>query len=107
MKYLGLIVLTISIATLSNAKDFIASFGNGGISSYKIIDNTCSVYVINYEKIKNSLPQALNQMIMTSIRNAKKAYNKQGDGYLNISTSTQVIDKKIIYQVCGDIIRRK
>ncbi len=107
MKYLGLIILILSIATLSNAKDFIASFGNGGISNYKIIDNTCSVYVISYEKIKNSLPQALNQMIMASIKNVRKAYNKKGDGYINISTSTQVINEKIIYQVCGDIIRRK
>lgn len=107
MRYLGLMLLILSIITISNAKDFIASFGNGGISNYKIVDNTCSVYVINYEKIKNSLPQALNQMVMASIKNARKAYEKQGDGYINITTSTQVINGKIIYQVCGDIIRRK
>lgn len=107
MKYLGVILSILSLILLANAKDFIASFGNGGITDYKIIDNTCSVYVINYEKIKNSLPQALNQMVMASIKNARKAYKRQGDGYINISTSTQVINEKIIYQVCGDIIRRK
>ncbi|ACO03328.1 hypothetical protein PERMA_1036 [Persephonella marina EX-H1] len=45
---------------------------------------------------------------MRSLKQAKDAYEKKADGYINIKVMWQFIGtKRIIYQVCGDIVRRK
>ena len=87
---------------------FIVSFGDGGFSKYEIVDNTCYTYSLNYPKTDAEVSKLMNSVIVVVVQNAKKAYAKKADGFINIRPKWQVVyGKKIIYQVCGDIIKKK
>ena len=103
------LILVLGIGTDSFAKEkFIISFGDGGFGKYEIVDNTCFGYVMGYPKTDKTLPNILNEALMRSLKQAKDAYEKKADGYINIKVMWQFIGtKRIIYQVCGDIVRRK
>ncbi|WP_457642473.1 hypothetical protein [Persephonella sp.] len=103
-----IMILTVGITLTVYGKDFIISFGEGGFKSYKIIDNTCYGYVMGYPKTDKTLPNIMNEAIMRSLKQAKNSYEKKAEGFINIKVMWQFIDKKmIIYQLCGDIVRRK
>ncbi len=102
-----ILVLGISIKTFAE-KRFIISFGDGGFVKYEIVDNTCFGYVMGYPKTDKTIPNILNEALMRSLKQAKDTYEKKADGYINIKVMWQFIGtKRIIYQVCGDIVRRK
>ncbi len=87
---------------------FLVSFGDGGLKKYEIVDNTCYVYTIKYPKKDTDLPKIMNDVLVSSVINAQRQYGKKGNGFINIRISWQVVERKrLIYQVCGDIIRRK
>ncbi len=86
---------------------FIVSFGDGGLKSYKIVDNTCYVYTVKYPKKDSDLPKIMNDVLVSSVINAQKQYGKKGNAFINIRVSWQLVgDKRLVYQVCGDIARR-
>ncbi|WP_456401351.1 hypothetical protein [Persephonella sp.] len=96
------------IPAKTEEKKFIISFGNGGFKEYEIIDNTCFGYVMGYPNTDKTIPNILNEALMRSLKQAKDAYEKKSDGYINVRVKWQFIGtKRIIYQVCGDIVRRK
>ncbi|WP_456465102.1 hypothetical protein [Persephonella sp.] len=111
MKKFGISLLIagiISVSAFAKGNDFIFSFGNGGLTSYKVQDNSCYVYVFNYPKNEKKISDIINRALMTSLLRAKKQFSKDNDGFINIKTHLKFIGKeKIIYQVCGDVIRRR
>jgi len=87
---------------------FIVSFGDGGFGKYKIVDNTCYNYSLNYPKTDAEVSKLMNSVIVVVVQNAKKTYANKADGFINIKPKWQIVyGKKIIYQVCGDIIKKK
>ena len=111
MKRLGvsLLVLGMIAATVfAKGKDFTFSFGNGGFTSYKVQDNSCYVYVFNYPKNEKKISDIINRALMTSLFRARKQFSKDNDGFINIRTHLKFIGKdKIVYQICGDVVRRR
>jgi len=106
-KIILLLALTVLLST-AYAKEFTISFGNGGFKEYSVKDNSCYVYVLNYPKDEKKLSEIINRAIITSLFRARKQFSKNYDGFINITTHLHFIGKeKIIYQVCGDIVRRK
>ena len=50
----------------------------------------------------------MNEAVLKSIAKAKKDFSKKYDGFINVRVYMQFIDRKmIVYQICGDLIRRK
>ncbi|WP_457622520.1 hypothetical protein [Persephonella sp.] len=103
------ITLFFGMGTGGTAKEkFIISFGDGGFKKYEIVDNTCFGYVMGYPKTDKTVPNILNEALMRSLKQVKETYEEKADGYINIKVIWQFIGtKRIIYQVCGDIVRRK
>ncbi|HHG73901.1 MAG TPA: hypothetical protein ENK22_02560 [Persephonella sp.] len=107
-KITAALVLTGVLAGFSFGKDFTVSFGEGGFTKYKVIDNTCFSYIIGYPKTDKTVPNIMNEAVLKSIARARKDFSKKYDGFINVRVHMQFIDKKmIIYQICGDLIRRK
>ncbi len=107
-KIITALVLTGVLTGFSFGKDFTVSFGEGGINKYKVIDNTCFSYIIGYPKTDKTVPNIMNEAVLKSIAKAKKEFSKKYDGFINVHVYMQFIDRKmIIYQICGDLIRRK
>ncbi len=102
-------VLPILLVGVAMAEEkFILSFGDGGFKSYEVVDNTCYVYTLRYPKNEADLPKLMNNVLVSSVINARRQYGKKGDAFINIKVSWQLIGKeRLIYQVCGDIVRRK
>ena len=100
--------MAIGMVTAMAKPKFLVSFGDGGLKKYEIVDNTCYVYTIKYPKKDTDLPKVMNDVLVSSVINAQRQYGKKGDGFINIRVSWQVVGKeRLIYQVCGDIVRRK
>ncbi len=97
---------TISVA---KEKDFVVSFGNGGLSKYSVEDNICFTYVFNYADNPKQVSKNMNDVVIYVIQTVKKTYQKKADGFINITTNWQVApdNRKIVYQVCGDLIKQK
>lgn len=98
-----------TLASISEAEEgFVVSFGNGGFKSYELIDSTCYVYTVKYPKDEKRLPKIMNDLIVSSAINAQRQYMKKGNALINMKISWQIVGKElIIYQVCGDVVRRK
>jgi len=95
------------ICVLADAKGFTASFGNGGMERYDVGDNVCYGYMIKTQKNKN-LVALLNQVLTVSIQKVKKSYAKQYDGFINIRYRWGTYgNDTILYQVCGDLVKRR
>jgi hypothetical protein len=87
--------------------DFIVSFGTGGITTYKVVDNTCFVYTLGYPKEEKEVSQLMNNVLTDSIGKARKQFAKQNDGLVNVKVAWQILGKeKIVYQVCGDVVKK-
>ncbi len=100
--------MAMGMVTVMAKPKFLVSFGDGGLKRYEIVDNTCYVYTIKYPKKDTDLPKVMNDVLVSSVINAQRQYGKKGDGFINIKVSWQVVGKdRLIYQVCGDIVRRK
>lgn len=98
------------LSNLISAKenDFTVSFGNGGIQNYQVIDNSCYVYLINYPKDEKNLSDIMNKVLFSTIAQAKKQFSKDNDGFINMDVKWQFIGKeRLVYQICGDVVRRK
>ena len=107
-KIITVLVLTGVVLGISFGKDFTVSFGEGGFNKYKVIDNTCFSYIIGYPKTDKTVPNIMNEAVLKSIAKAKKEFSKKYDGFINVRVYMQFIDRKmIVYQICGDLIRRK
>ncbi len=107
MKLVALLLLLL-VEIGIGAEKFIVSFGNAGLKSYEIVDNTCYVYTVKYPKKDSDLPKIMNDVLVSSVINAQKQYGKKGSAFINIRLSWQLVGKeRLIYQVCGDIVRRK
>ncbi|RLJ70095.1 hypothetical protein BCF55_0359 [Hydrogenivirga caldilitoris] len=103
-----LLVLTTFLGISSAQEKFIVSFGDGGFKSYELIDSTCYVYTVKYPKEEKRLPKIMNDLIVSSAINAQRQYSKKGNALINMRISWQIAGKElIIYQVCGDVVRRK
>ncbi|OPY70901.1 MAG: hypothetical protein A4E57_00216 [Syntrophorhabdaceae bacterium PtaU1.Bin034] len=88
-------------------KNFIVSFGTGGMSTYKVVDNTCFVYTLGYPKEEKQISQLMNNVLTDSIGQAKKQFAKENDGLVNVKVFWQFLGKeRIIYQVCGDVVKK-
>jgi len=88
-------------------RDFIVSFGNGGFSTYRVVDNACYVYTLHYPADEKQLSHLMNQVITASVAAARRQYAKDNDGFINVKVQWQFLGKeRIVYQVCGDIVRR-
>ncbi len=88
-------------------KDFVVSFGTGGMATYKVVDNTCFVYTLGYPKEEKQVSQLMNNVLTDSIGKARKQFSKQNDGLVNVKVAWQVLGKeKIVYQVCGDVVKK-
>ena len=49
----------------------------------------------------------MNNVLTDSIGKARKQFAKQNDGLVNVKVAWQVLGKeKILYQVCGDVIKK-
>lgn len=104
---LFLILFFVAVNVFAAEKDFIISFGNGGFSTYKVADNTCYVYTLNYPADEKQLSQLMNNVLTSSVASAKKQYAKDNDGFINIKVIWQFLGKeKIVYQICGDIVKK-
>ena len=106
-----MIVIT-GVVLISNAyskeSDFTISFGNGGFQNYTVVDNSCYIYLINYPKDEKTLSNILNKILFSTITEARKRFSKDNDGFINIDVKLEFIGKeRIVYQICGDVIRRK
>ncbi|MDQ7055933.1 MAG: hypothetical protein Q9M89_05460 [Persephonella sp.] len=89
-------------------KDFTVSFGDGGLKKYSVVDNTCFSYIMGYPKTDRTVPNIMNEAVLSSLAKARKNFSRDYDGFINVKVFTQFIDKRmIIYQICGDLIRRK
>ena len=104
----ALLILTLALAgTVLGANKFIVSFGDGGLKTYRIVDNTCYVYTVKYPKKDSDLPKIMNDVLVSSVINAQKQYGRKGSAFINVRVSWQLVgEKRLIYQVCGDIARR-
>ena len=108
MKRIVVFLLTVVITGVAFSKDFTVSFGDGGIKNYKVKDNTCFSYVMGYPKTDKTVPNIMNEAVLRSFAKAKKDFSKKYDGFINVRVYMQFIDRKmIVYQICGDLIRRK
>ncbi|WP_456393369.1 hypothetical protein [Persephonella sp.] len=110
MKKIIALILTGALigSTYGSEKDFVVSFGDGGFKQYKVVDNTCFSYIIGYPKTDKTVPNIMNEAVLSSFAAIKKDFKKKYDGFINVHIFMQFIDRKaIIYQVCGDLIRRK
>lgn len=88
-------------------KDFIVSFGTGGMASYKVVDNTCFVYTLGYPKEEKQISQMMNNVLTDSIGQARKQFARDNDGLVNVKVAWQFLGKeRIIYQVCGDVVKK-
>jgi len=102
------LALAMGAMTVMGKTKFLVSFGDGGLKKYEVVDNTCYVYTIKYPKKDTDLPKIMNDVLVSSVINAQRQYGKKGDAFINIRVSWQVVGKeRLIYQVCGDIVRRK
>ena len=102
-----LTLFLLSIGTTFGASKFLVSFGDGGLKSYTIVDNTCYVYTVKYPKKDSDLPKIMNDVLVSSVINAQRQYGKKGNAFINIRVSWQLMEnKRLVYQVCGDIVRR-
>ncbi len=99
-----LILLSVSLWVFS--QELIISFGNGGFKNYKIVDNTCFSFVLKSEKEKD-LPRALSQAVLKALVDIKKMYRGKADGFINLRVHFTGINGTILYQICGDLVRRK
>ncbi len=103
-----LLVIGIAAAALGKGKDFTISFGDGGFKTYKVIDNSCYVYIFKYPKNEKNISNLINKALMTTLLRARKQFSKENDGFINIKTHLKFLDKdRIIYQICGDVVRRR
>lgn len=107
-RIITVLILTGALTGFSFGKEFTVSFGEGGLKKYKVIDNTCFSYIIGYPKTDKTVPNIMNEAVLKSVAKAKKEFSKDYDGFINVKVHMQFIDKRmIIYQICGDLIRRK
>ncbi|SNZ02589.1 hypothetical protein SAMN06265182_0158 [Persephonella hydrogeniphila] len=107
-KKITALMLTGVLIGFSYGKELTVSFGNGGFEKYEVIDNTCFSYIMGYPKTDKTVPNIMNEAVLRSIAQAKKKFGKQYDGFINVRVHMQFVDKKmIIYQICGDLVRRK
>ena len=107
-KIIAILIATGAFAVSATEKEFVVSFGNGGLSSYKVIDNTCFSYIMAYPKTDKTVPNIMNEAVLRSFAKAKKDFSNKYDGFINVKVNMQFINKRlIIYQICGDLIRRK
>lgn len=96
-----------SFPSIAAEKDFIVSFGTGGMASYKVIDNTCFVYTLGYPKEEKQISQMMNNVLTDSIGQARKQFARENDGLVNVKVAWQFLGKeRIIYQVCGDVVKK-
>ncbi len=94
-------------AAMTAENDFIVSFGSGGLVSYRVVDNTCYAYALNYPREEKQLSQLMNGVLTNSIAQARRQFAKENDGLLNVKVEWQFLGKeKVVYQVCGDIVRK-
>ncbi len=103
-----LAVAVVSSASMAKEK-FVISFGNGGMTKYTVEDNICYTYVFNYSDNPKQVSKNMNDVVIFVIQAVKKNFAKKADGFINIRTNWQVApdNRKIVYQVCGDIVKRK
>lgn len=100
-------VVFLTSASVAAEKDFVVSFGNGGFSSYRVVDNACYVFTLNYPADERQLSQLMNEVITASVLAARKQYARDNDGFINVKVQWQFLGKeRIVYQVCGDIVKR-
>ncbi|WP_281951382.1 hypothetical protein [Nitrosophilus kaiyonis] len=107
LRFLKLILFLAILTGSINAstKYFAVSFGNGGFTSYKVIDNICYGYLIKI-KNKKDVMKVLNRALTASIQKVRKVYSKKADGYINIRFKWGNYEKGVIlYQVCGDVVK--
>ncbi len=91
----------------SGEKDFTVSFGTGGMGAYRVVDNTCFVYTLNYPREEKQISQLMNNVLTDSIGQARKQFARENDGLVNVKVVWQFLGKeKIIYQVCGDVVKK-
>ncbi|WP_207145058.1 hypothetical protein [Persephonella atlantica] len=110
MKKIITAVLVAGVLTVGTAKEknFTVSFGDGGFKNYRVIDNTCFSYIMGYPKTDKTVPNIMNEAVLSSLAKARKNFSKEYDGFINVRVYMQFIDKRmIVYQICGDLIRRK
>ncbi len=109
-KTLAVALTVVVLSTVSLAKEkFVISFGNGGMSKYTVEDNICYTYVFNYSDKPKQVSKNMNDVVIFVIQTIKKNFEKKADGFINIRTNWQVApdNRKIVYQVCGDLVKRK
>ncbi len=98
---------------ISTAKEksnkFIVSFGNGGVEKYTVVDNICFTYVFPYSDKPKEVSKNMNDVVMFVIQTIRKKYSKNSSGFINMRTNWQVApdNRKILYQICGDLIKVK
>lgn len=104
---ISLILMGMVSVGFAKDKDFTISFGNGGFEKYKVYDNSCYVYVFKFPKSEKEISDIINKALMTTLFRAKEQFSKENDGFINVRTHLNFIDKElIIYQICGDVVRR-
>ncbi len=101
------VCLVVSSPSIAAEKDFIVSFGTGGMGSYRVVDNTCFVYTLGYPKEEKQISQMMNNVLTDSIGQARRQFAKDNDGLVNVKVAWQFLGKeRIIYQVCGDVVKK-
>jgi hypothetical protein len=104
---LFLILFFASVNVSAAERDFIISFGNGGLSTYTVVDNACYVYTLHYPADERQLSQLMNNVLTSSVASARRQYAKDNDGFINIKIVWQFLGKeRIVYQICGDIVKK-
>jgi hypothetical protein len=99
--------LLVCAPAVAAEKDFIVSFGTGGMTSYRVVDNTCFVYTLGYPKEEKQISQMMNNVLTDSIGQARRQFAKNNDGLVNVKVAWQFLGKeRIIYQVCGDVVKK-
>ncbi len=103
-----ILIFSLKSQTVAKDKEFVVSFGNGGLKSFVVKDNTCFSYIMGYPKTDKTVPNIMNEAVLSSLAEARKKFSKEYDGFINVRVQMQFVDRKmIIYQICGDLIRRK
>lgn len=106
----SVILLVFSISTAKEkTNQFIISFGDGGLDKYKIVDNICFTYVFPFSDKPKEVSKNMNDVVMFVIQTIRQKYSKNSNGFINMKTNWQVApdNRRIIYQICGDLIKAK
>jgi hypothetical protein len=100
-------------------RDFVVSFGNGGMQSYTVVQNICLVEAVQMP-IKFTVWSPANEMkahadrtMATVLANAtehiRKQFGAKNDGFINMHITQQMTGDSCVslYHICGDLVQRQ